>query len=128
MPRRPQGKEIWKKVADACAAIAAGRRQIGLSEHLSADLEEMRLENEKFLWELLPVLLREIQASDPVACYRGDHPPLKSNAQSILGEELWEYAWPSCHCGCDRYLKFAMKKNSRGEWVYIHARLHVDRP
>jgi len=127
VPDRPSNKEICKKVADALAAVEAGRRQIALTKHFADDVYELGLEGEAALWELIPKLLREIQEADPAVCYAGSHPPLKSYEREILGAELWAFHWKSSELAREMYLKFVMKKGT-GDWVYAHCRCHDDRP
>lgn len=127
MPARPSNKEICKKVADALAAIEAGRRFIALTKHLVGDLAELELEDEAALWELIPRLLKEIRKADPVRCYAGSRPPQRSYESEIKGEDLWAFRWPSVTLGREMYLKFALK-NTKAGWVFAHVDCHEDRP
>jgi hypothetical protein len=128
MPLRPSTHETRKKVSDALAAISAGKRSVVAREkHLVNDLAELGIDQNDF-WNVVPILLKEIQASDPDACYTGGRPPTKAYELEIKDEELWAYSWPSCHFGFQTYIKFVMRKNARGEWVYLHLRLHEDNP
>lgn len=125
---RPTDHEILKKVRDALEAIEAGRRQIALTKHLVADCEELGLSGEAELWELLPSLFRELIQCDPVQCYVGGRPPIRSFEPGIRDKELWAFAWPSVRLGREVYLKFVMMKNKAGEPWYMHVDVHPDRP
>ena len=126
--RRPSDRELSNKVRDALAAIIAGRRQIALTKHLVADLEELKLAGEAELWHLMPHLLGELIQSNPISCYAGRHPPTPSYEPEILNQELWAYRWPSVKLGRELYLKFVIVKNRAGEPHYLHVDLHPDRP
>ena len=46
----------------------------------------------------------------------------------MKGMELWPYHWESQSQGKRMFLKFAMKQDRQGNWVYIHVDVHEDRP
>jgi len=126
MPPRPLTRETYKKISDALAAISAGRRTaVARERHLVNDLAELGIDQNDF-WNVVQILLNEIQVCGPDACYAGGRPPRKSYEPEIKDEELWAYSWPSCHFGFQTYIKFVMRTNARGEWVYLHVRLHED--
>jgi len=91
------------------------------------DLAELGIDQSDF-WNVVQTILREIQACGPESCYAGGQPPTKAYEPEIKDEELWAYAWSSCTFGFQTYIKFVMRKNARGEWVYLHVRLHKDSP
>jgi hypothetical protein len=127
MPSRPTDREIIKKCRDALDAVVAGRHiPVAVEKHLVHDLDDLEIETDD-LWDIAIELLKEIQGAKPELCYAGSHPPLKSYEPEIKDEELWAFTWESGHFGRRMYLKFAMRKNLRGEWVYCHVRLHEDR-
>jgi hypothetical protein len=121
---RPTDKEIYGKVVLALEALRAGRWQIGLTKHYSADLEELDLDASDDLPNLLIELLEEIKAAGPTECYAGTRPPQRSYEREIRELELWAYHWQSKRLQKRMYLKFAMKKNS----IYIYVDCHEDRP
>jgi hypothetical protein len=123
LPFRPSKKEICNKVADALAALKAGRFQIGPTKHLSGDLEALQLATTKDLSNLLIVLLEEVKNADPIKCYAGTRPPHRSYEPEILHLELWAYRWHSASLCKWMYLKFTLKK----EW-YVYVDCHEDRP
>lgn len=100
---------------------------VAMEKHLADDMAELDIDDDE-LWNVLSVLLKEVQTSDPDKCYAGTRPPQKAYEPEIEDEELWAYAWPSCHFGRGMYVKFAMKRNAKGEWVFWHVRLHEDKP
>jgi len=125
---RPSNREVISKIADALAAIEAGRRQSPLTKHLAVDLPELGLLSRGELWALLPELLREIEATNPLNCYAGGYPPQRSYEPEVKDADLWVYRWQSARLKRVMYIKFAMKKNRAGQWVYFHVDLHPDRP
>ncbi|MGD1084235.1 MAG: hypothetical protein ABSA47_05705 [Verrucomicrobiota bacterium] len=125
-PTRPSNHEKHKKISDALAAISAGKRMVVVQEkHLSSDLDELSIESEE-LWSVMGILVKEIQDCGPEKCYAGCHPPTRSYEPEIRDEELWAYSWPSAHFGFQMYIKFVMRQNATGEWVYLHLRVHRD--
>lgn len=127
-PPRPTRRELSNKVRDALTAIGAGCRELPLTKHLTLELPGLERLSPAQLWALLPELLKEIQTCDPIACYAGGHPPLRSYEPEIKDEELWAYRWPSTKVGCDLYLKFCIIKDLHDQPVYWHVDLHVDEP
>ena len=126
MPQRPSIHEIQKKISDALAAISTGKRVVVAREkHLVNDLADLGIDQGDF-WNVVPILLKEIKSCGPESCYAGWRPPERAYEPEIKDEELWAYSWPSRHLGFRTYIKFVMRKNARGEWVYLHLRLHVD--
>jgi hypothetical protein len=100
---------------------------VAKEKHLVNDLAELGIDQNDF-WNVVQIILKEIQACGPEPCYAGGQPPTKAYEPEIKDEELWAYAWPSCTFGFQTYIKFVMRKNARGEWVYLHVRLHKDSP
>ena len=124
---RPSNRELNSKVEDAITAILAGRRVLGVTKHLSGDFVALGISSEAEIWSILPELLREIKAADPVTCYVGGSPPARSYDQEMKHMELWPYRWPSLRLGKQMFLKFAMKRNKQGDWIYYHVDVHEDR-
>jgi hypothetical protein len=128
MPPRPSTQETHKKISDALAAISTGKRTVVARErHLVNDLAELGIDQNDF-WNVVPILLKEIQACGPESCYAGGRPPTRAYEPEIKDEELWAYSWPSRHFGFQTYIKFVMRKNPLGQWVFLHLRLHKDSP
>ncbi len=128
MPPRPSKHELHKKISDALAAISAGRRMVVAKEkHLVNDLAALSIDNNE-LWHVMTHLLKEIEVCGPESCYAGGRPPTKAYEPEIKDEELWAYSWPSSHFKNPMYIKFVMRRNARGEWVYMHLRVHTDKP
>src|SRR2546428_5180925 len=119
---RPSDRELWKKIADALAALRAGRWDPGLTKHVVADLAELELDASRDLPVLLIQLLEEIQTAGPSKCYRGTRPPQKSYEPEIEKLELWAFAWHSERFGKRMYLKFALRKQ-----CYVYVDCHKDR-
>ena len=123
MPPRPHHHEICKKIADALAAIKAGRISLVLTKHLVWDLEGLELESATELSQLLIELLDEIQHAGPIQCYAGSRPPQRSYEPEIRDLELWAYAWHSQRLQRPMYLKFAIKNQ-----CYVYVDCHTDNP
>ena len=124
MTLRPSNREICNKIADALAALRAGKFQQVVSKHVYGDLADLEIENaETELPGLLIELLEEIQTTGPIECYAGGKPPQRSYAPELAGLELWAYHWHSRRLGRAMYLKFALRK----EW-YIYVDCHRDNP
>jgi hypothetical protein len=126
----PLAKEICKKIKDALLALQAGRRQLGVQKHLLSDFEALGISCEQDLWNVLPTLLQEITDARPPECYChvGGHPPRRSTDEEMKGMELWPYHWNSPSQGRPMFLKFAMKRDKKGDWWYVHVDVHEDRP
>jgi hypothetical protein len=125
---RPTNPEIRSVIADALAAIAMGKCQVGLTHFLSLDFEECSIYDEDDLWSKIATLLLEIQHADPVTCYAGKYPPTPSNQPALDGLELWEYHWNSDCLNFRAYIKFCIKIGRDGKPNYLHVRVHPDRP
>lgn len=123
MPDRPHNHEICKKIADALAALRAGKFTPTLTKHIVGDLEELELESATDLPQLLIELVEEIQNTGPIGCYAGTRPPQRSYEPEIRNLELWAYAWHSQRYQRPMYLKFALKNQ-----CYIYVDCHTDNP
>jgi len=125
---RPLCHEIESKARSALAAIAGGRRVLGLTKHLFDDFTALGVSSEAELWKVLAELLEEIIAAQPAECYAGGHPPYRSYDEEMKNLELWPYRWMSPSQGKMMFLKFALKRDRQGNWVYVHVDVHEDRP
>ncbi|MGA2556579.1 MAG: hypothetical protein ABSG04_09945 [Verrucomicrobiota bacterium] len=127
---RPSAHEICKKVQDALWAIQANRRVLGVTKHLLSDFDALEISSETELWEVLPRLMQEIINAKPPDCYchLGGHPPRRSTDEQMKNMELWPYRWRSPSQGKMMFLKFAMRRDRKGDWWYIHVDVHEDRP
>jgi hypothetical protein len=121
---RPSGQEIYKKVSNALVAIQQGRRYFGVEKHLSSDFEALEVSSEPELWDVLPILLEEIKHAIPANCYVGGHPPYRSYDEEMKDMELWPYRWNSPSQGKMMFLEFALERDKKGDWWYVHE----DRP
>lgn len=128
MPPRPSNHEIIKKIQDALEGIKAHRCKIPLTKHWSDDLAALEISTEKEMWQILPILLSEIQEADPLTCYVGGSPPQRSYDEEMKDLELWPYRWRSAYLNKTMFLKFSLKKDSGGNWWYLHVDVHEDRP
>jgi hypothetical protein len=129
-PNRPTPHEICKKVQDALLAIQANRRVLGVTKHLLNDFDALGISSELELWEVLPRLVQEIINAGPLECYLhvGGHPPRRSTDEEMKNMELWPYHWRSPCQGKMMFLKFAMKRDGKGDWWYYHVDVHEDHP
>lgn len=116
VPQRPSTGEIINKVADAIAAINAGKRSIPVSKHFVSDQDDLGIEDTKDLWPLLVVFLEEIKAIGPVDCYAGGKPPQKAYEVAVKDKELWAYSWDSQAMSKKMYIKFCLVK---GQYFYM---------
>src|SRR5688572_20748718 len=130
MPPPPSNAELFGKVQNAIKALQAGRRQFGTLKHWPTDREALGLTATADLWPLLLELLDEIRSARPENCYAGGRPPQRcyEDDEVIKDEQLWAFAWSSARMGKRMYVKFVLKKDSRGDWHYFHIDCHPDAP
>ena len=126
MHQRPTAPELYGKINHAIAALKAGRRGFGTLRHWAEEKYVLGLKATEEVWELLLKLLSEIKDARPEQCYAGTEPPQRSyeDEPAIKGAELWAFSWESLHFKKRMYLKFVLKKSSRGEWWYFYIDCH----
>ena len=59
--------------------------------------------------DIISVLQQIVDEIEPVGCYVGSRPPMRSYEKMIEGKELFAFSWLSSFFGKKMYLKFAIK-------------------
>ncbi len=109
---RPSAKEIDKRLCEAKEALKNKRAFFANLAKIVGELTKLEIGDSSEVWELISMLIDEIQLTD----YAGAHPPQKSYEPSIAGCELWAFSWMSVKLKKQMYVKFAIKA---GNFYYV---------
>lgn len=115
---RPSDSELCKKIEAAKAALIAESRVYANVGKAVGELYELGIETPNQIWNLILVLLDEINPKD----YAGGRPPQRSYENAIKNCELFAFCWASQKLGKKMYIKFALKDNR-----YYYVSLHKSR-
>ncbi len=127
--KRPSHKECTKKLADALAALSAGRRLVIDEErHFTADMDELGSSNAAEHYAKITGFLEEVQAAGGPDRYVGKFPPYKCYHAGFEDVELFAFAWDSPGMGKWMYLKFGIRLSKRGDPTYLYLNCHEDKP
>jgi hypothetical protein len=101
--RRPSGRELFNKIAQAKEAVLNDKIRIIDPATIAADAIELDYQFNE-LKEILFNIFEEIEPK----YYVGSRPPQKSYKSDISGLELFAFRWVSISLGCEAYIKFSI--------------------